>query len=69
VAVALHTAWASCWVGPGILELLVMNVLRSMPLDAASRSFAFSFIVLTMVTSVGAVRAQVANRHRLAKPR
>jgi hypothetical protein len=58
VAVAVHTAWGSFWVGWGILELLVtMHVLAPIPLGAASPSFAFWFIALTLVTFFGALGA------------
>jgi len=58
VAVAVHTAWGSFWVGWGILELLVTtHVLPPIPLGAASPSFAFWFIALTLVTFFGALGA------------
>lgn len=51
VAVAVHTAWASFWVGWGILQLLVAtHVMPPLPLGATSPSFAFWFIALTLVT-------------------
>jgi uncharacterized protein len=62
VAVAVHTAWGSFWVGWGILELLVtMHVLPPIPLGATSPSFAFWFIALTLVTSFGALGALAQN--------
>jgi uncharacterized protein len=51
VAVAVHTTWASFWVGFGILQLLV--TLRFLPpilLGAAIPSFAIWFVALAMVT-------------------
>jgi hypothetical protein len=58
VAVAVHTAWGSFWIGWGILELLVTtHVLPAIPLGAASPSLAFWFIALTLVTSFGALGA------------
>jgi hypothetical protein len=58
VAVAVHTAWGSFWIGWGILELLVTtHVMPPLPLGAASPSFAFWFIALTLVTFFGAVGA------------
>ena len=58
VAVAVHTAWGSFWIGWGILELLVTtHVIPPLPLGAASPSFAFWFIALTLVTFFGAVGA------------
>lgn len=58
VAVAVHTAWGSFWIGWGILELLVtMHVLPPIAPGAASPSFAFWFIALTLVTSFGALGA------------
>jgi succinate-acetate transporter protein len=54
VAVAVHTAWGSFWVGWGILQLLVAtHVMPAMPLGAANPSFGFWFIALTLVTTVG----------------
>ena len=62
VAVAVHTAWGSFWVGWGIMELLVtMHVLAPIPLGATSPSFAFWFIALTLVTSFGALGALAQN--------
>ena len=62
VAVAVHTAWGSFWIGWGILELLVtMHVLPPIPLGMASPSFAFWFIALTLVTSFGALGALAQN--------
>ena len=54
----MHTAWGSFWIGWGILELLVTtHVIPPLPLGAASPSFAFWFIALTLVTFFGAVGA------------
>ena len=62
VAVAVHTAWGSFWIGWGILELLVTTgVLPQIPLGATSPSFAFWFIALTLVTSFGALGALAQN--------
>ena len=62
VAVAVHTAWGSFWIGWGILELLVTtHVLPAIPLGIASPSFAFWFIALTLVTSFGALGALAQN--------
>jgi hypothetical protein len=62
VAVAVHTAWASFWVGWGILQLLVAtHVMAAIPLGAASPSFAFWFIALTLVTFWGAIGALAQN--------
>ena len=62
VAVAVHTAWGSFWIGWGTLELLVsVHVLSAIPLGAASPSFAFWFITLTLVTSFGALGALAQN--------
>jgi uncharacterized protein len=62
VAVAVHTAWGSFWIGWGIMQLLVtMHVLPAIPLGAASPSFAFWFIALTLVTSFGALGALAQN--------
>ena len=53
VAVAVHTAWGSFWIGWGILELLVAtHVMPAIPLGATSASFAFWFIALTLVTGI-----------------
>jgi|tagenome__1003787_1003787.scaffolds.fasta_scaffold20923901_2 uncharacterized protein len=61
-AVAVHTAWGSFWVGWGILQLLVAtHVMAPIPLGAASPSFAFWFIALTLVTFWGALGALAQN--------
>ncbi len=62
VAVAVHTAWGSFWVGWGILQLLVAtHVMAPIPLGAANASFAFWFIALTMITMWGALGALAQN--------
>ena len=62
VAVAVHTARGSFWIGWGILELLVAtHVMPPIPLGTASPSFAFWFIALTLVTSFGALGALAQN--------
>ena len=62
VAVAVHTAWGSFWVGWGIYELLVTtHLLPAIPLGVASPSFAFWFIALTLVTIFGALGALAQN--------
>ncbi|MGH3207440.1 MAG: acetate uptake transporter family protein [Trebonia sp.] len=62
VAVAVHAAWGSFWVGWGILQLLVAtHVMPPIPLGAASASFAFWFIALTLVTFWGALGALAQN--------
>ena len=62
VAVAVHTAWGSFWVGWGILQLLVtMHVMAPIPLGATSPGFAFWFIALTLVTGFGALGALAQN--------
>ena len=62
VAVAVHTAWGSFWIGWGILELLVAtHVMPPIPMGTASPSFAFWFIALTLVTSFGALGALAQN--------
>ena len=62
VAVAVHTAWASFWVGWGILQLLVAtHVMAPIPLGAASPSFAMWFVALTLVTFWGALGALAQN--------
>ncbi len=62
VAVAAHTAWGSFWIAWGIYELLVaVHVLPIIPLGAASPSFAFWFIALTLVTIFGALGALAQN--------
>jgi succinate-acetate transporter protein len=58
VAVAVHTAWGSFWVGWGILQLLVAtHVMAPIPLGAASPSFAIWFVALALVTFWGAIGA------------
>ncbi|HVT66623.1 MAG TPA: GPR1/FUN34/YaaH family transporter [Trebonia sp.] len=62
VAVAVHTAWGSFWVGWGILQLLVtVHLIPPIPLGAASASFAFWFIALTLITFWGALGALASN--------
>jgi succinate-acetate transporter protein len=54
IAVAVHTAWGSFWIGWAILQLLVAtHVMAPIPLGAASPSLAFWFIALTLVTIWG----------------
>ena len=54
VATAVHTAWGSFWISWGILQLLVAtHVMAPVPLGAASPSFGFWFIALTLVTMWG----------------
>jgi uncharacterized protein len=62
VAVAVHTAWGSFWIGWGILQILVL--LRLMPPivpGATSASFAFWLIALAMVTMFGMLGALAQN--------
>ena len=62
VAVAVHTAWGSFWVGWGILQLLItVHLMAAVPLGAVSASFAFWFIALTLVTFWGALGALAQN--------
>lgn len=62
LAVAVHTAWGSFWVGWGILQLLVtVHLLPPIPLGAASASFAFWFIALTLITFWGMLGALAPN--------
>jgi succinate-acetate transporter protein len=62
LAVAVHTAWGSFWVGWGILQLLVTtHQMPPIPLGAASASFAFWFIALTLITFWGALGALAHN--------
>ena len=62
LAVAVHTAWGSFWVGWGVLQILVtVGLLPAIPLGAANPSFAFWFIVLTLVTGWGALAALAQN--------
>jgi len=62
VAVAMHTVWGSFWLGWGLYMLLVAtHVLPAIPLGAASPSFAFWFIALTLVTIFGVLGALAQN--------
>jgi succinate-acetate transporter protein len=62
IAVAVHTAWGSFWVGWGILQLLVAtHVLPPILLGASSPSFAFWFIALALVTFWGTLGALAHN--------
>lgn len=56
VAVGVHTAWGSFWIGWGIMELLVAtHVMQPIALGTASPSFAFWFIALTLFTGMAAL--------------
>jgi succinate-acetate transporter protein len=56
VAVGVHTAWGSFWIGWGIMELLVAtHVMAPIALGAANPSFAFWFIALTLFTGMAAL--------------
>lgn len=58
VAVAVHTAWGSFWIGWGILQLLIAtHVLPATPLGSVNQSMAFWFIALTLVTWFGMLGA------------
>lgn len=62
LAVAVHTAWGSFWVGWGILQLLVTtHLMPPIPLGAANASFAFWFIALTLITFWGMLGALASN--------
>ena len=62
VAVAVHTAWGSFWVGWGILQLLVTtHIVAPILIGATSPSFAFWFIALTLVTGIGTLGALAQN--------
>lgn len=62
IAVAVHTAWGSFWVGWGILQLLVAtHVIPPILLGASSPSFAFWFIALALVTFWGTLGALAHN--------
>ena len=62
IAVAVHTAWGSFWVGWGILQLLVAtHVMPPILLGASSPSFAFWFIALALVTFWGTLGALAHN--------
>jgi uncharacterized protein len=62
IAVAVHTAWGSFWVGWGILQLLVTtHVMPPILLGASSPSFAFWFIALALVTFWGTLGALAHN--------
>lgn len=52
IAVAFHTTWGGFWVSWGVLEALASSgVIAPVHLGAASPSFAFWFIGLTIVTA------------------
>lgn len=60
VAVAMHTAWGSFWIGWGIYQLLAATrVLPIIPLGVSNPSFAFWFIGLTLVTTFAMLGALV----------
>lgn len=60
IAVAVHTTWGAFWVAWGVLEALASSgVIAPIHLGAASPSFAFWFIGLTIVT-VSAMLASLA---------
>ncbi|HEU5007108.1 MAG TPA: GPR1/FUN34/YaaH family transporter [Jatrophihabitantaceae bacterium] len=54
VAVAVHTAWGSFWIGWGIMQLLVATgVMLPIALGTVSASFGIWFVALTLVTTMG----------------
>lgn len=66
VAVAVHTAWGSFWIGWGILQLLTAaHVLAPIAAGSANSSFAFWFLALTLVTTTAFI-ASIAQSAALA---
>lgn len=62
VAVGVHGAWGSFWIGWGILQLLVAtHVLSAVPLGAYNPSLAMWFVGLTVVTISGALATTAKN--------
>ena len=58
VAVAAHGTWGAFWLGWGVLQLLVATkVMPAIALGSTNTSFAFWFIVLTLITTMAAVGA------------
>ncbi|HLH46667.1 MAG TPA: GPR1/FUN34/YaaH family transporter [Acidimicrobiales bacterium] len=51
VAVAVHSAWGSFWIGWSVLQILVVtHTVAAIPVGASSGAFGFWFIGLTLVT-------------------
>ncbi len=62
VAVAVHTAWGSFWIGWGIMQLLVATgVSTATPLGTVNTSFGMWFVVLTLVTTFGMLGSLAQN--------
>jgi len=58
VAVAAHGTWGAFWLGWGVLQLLVATkVMPPIALGTTNTSFAFWFIVLTLITGMAAMAA------------
>lgn len=56
LATAIHGTWGSFWIGYGILYLLyAVGVLTPAPTGTAQPAFAMWFVVLTMITVMGAI--------------
>jgi len=62
VAVAAHGTWGAFWLGWGILQLLLATkVMPPIALGATNTSFAFWFIVLTLITGMASVGAMASS--------
>jgi len=62
VAVAAHGTWGAFWLGWGVLQLLVATkVMPPIALGATNTSFAFWFIVLTLITGMASVGAMASS--------
>jgi succinate-acetate transporter protein len=62
VAVAVHGAWGSFWIGWGVLQLLVAtHVLAPIVFGQSSPAFAFWFIALALVTGSVALAGLAQN--------
>ncbi|HET8598957.1 MAG TPA: GPR1/FUN34/YaaH family transporter [Segeticoccus sp.] len=56
VATAMHGLWGSFWVAFGIMQLLVLgHLMPAIPLGTVNTSFAWWFIVLCVITAMGAM--------------
>lgn len=62
LATAMHGTWGSFWIAFGVLQLLfATHVLTPKPLGAVNIDFAWWFIVLALVTGMGALASLAEN--------
>ncbi|HET8599124.1 MAG TPA: GPR1/FUN34/YaaH family transporter [Segeticoccus sp.] len=62
VATAMHGLWGSFWIAFGIMQLLVLGgLMPAIPKGAVNPSFAWWFIVLCVITGMGALASLAEN--------